>query len=222
MPVRNGARFIREGVESVLAQLAAGDEILVVDDASTDATREILATVKDRRLRVLDGVGRGVSSARNIGLTASAGEFIAFLDHDDLWPLQRHAVLMRALSGAALYDCALGRIRLKIEPDAISLRWFDDFDGRIPPISLCASLFRRGLVDQVGAFAEDLRFGEDIDFLLRLAELNCRSVYVDADTLIYRRHTANTTIDEMGTVDGFMQALRQRRLRVRSQKEAKA
>ena len=79
MPVRNGARFIREGIESALAQLADNDEILVVDDASTDATRAIVATINDPRLRVLDGAGRGVSSARNIGLSASVGEFIAFL-----------------------------------------------------------------------------------------------------------------------------------------------
>jgi len=121
MPVRNGARFIREGIESALAQLAYNDEIVVVDDASTDATRAIVATINDPRLRVLDGAGRGVSSARNIGLSASVGEFIAFLDHDDLWPPQRHAVLLRALTGVPAFDWAAGGLRLKVERDAIAL-----------------------------------------------------------------------------------------------------
>ena len=221
MPVRNGARFIREGIESALAQLAYNDEIVVVDDASTDATRAIVATINDPRLRVLDGAGRGVSSARNIGLSASVGEFIAFLDHDDLWPPQRHAVLLRALTGVPAFDWAAGGLRLKVERDAIGIGALDDLDYPLPAISLCSSLFRRRLVDQLGGFAETLRFGEDIDFLLRLTELNCRVARVDSDTLIYRRHNANTTLDDVGVEDGFMQVLRQRRLRMRSHKESK-
>src|SRR5438477_2430339 len=107
IPVRNGVRFIEEAVDSALRQLDPEDEIIVVDDASADATRSVLAGIPDRRMRVLDGSGRGVSSARNIGLAAAAGEFIAFLDHDDLWPPQRHAVLLQALIADVSIDCAI-------------------------------------------------------------------------------------------------------------------
>src|SRR5690242_11942220 len=93
VPVRNGVRFIREGIDSALQQLAPDDEIVVIDDASTDGTLSVLNRMQDRRIRVLAGSGRGVSSARNIGLAAASGTFIAFLDHDDLWPPERHPVL---------------------------------------------------------------------------------------------------------------------------------
>src|ERR1700722_20919914 len=111
MPVRNGVRFVEAAIDSALPQLGPDDEIVVVDDASTDSTLSVLARMQDRRIRVLNGAGRGVSSARNIGLAAAAGEFIAFLDHDDLWPPGRHAVLLRALLTDESIDCAIGRLR---------------------------------------------------------------------------------------------------------------
>jgi glycosyltransferase involved in cell wall biosynthesis len=221
MPVRNGARFIAAALASVLPQLAGDDEVLVVDDASTDATRETVAAVDDPRLRVLAGLGRGVSAARNLGLAAASGDFVAFLDHDDMWPAGRHAVLMRALAAAPAYGCAGGRVRLKVESDAIMPRSFADIDGQLRPMFLCSLLFRRWPIDRAGAFAEDMRFGEDIDFLLRLREAGCRTLAVDADTLIYRRHDANVTLDRIGVEDGFMQVLRQRRLRMRGRSDAK-
>src|SRR5438128_5171730 len=97
MPVRNGERFIPEAIDSVLSQIALDDELVIIDDCSTDATRSVLARITDRRIRVLDGLGRGASSARNIGLAAAVGEFIAFLDHDDLWPAGRHRIMVQAL-----------------------------------------------------------------------------------------------------------------------------
>ena len=84
IPVRNGARFVREAIESALVQLSADDEVIVVDDASDDDTGGVVRQIDDRRIRLLDGTGRGVSSARNIGLAEATGEFVAFLDHDDL------------------------------------------------------------------------------------------------------------------------------------------
>src|SRR5262245_39019456 len=63
IPVRNGARFVREAIESALVQLSADDEVIVVDDASDDDTGGVVRQIDDRRIRLLDGTGRGVSSA---------------------------------------------------------------------------------------------------------------------------------------------------------------
>ena len=133
IPVRNGERFIAEAVDSVLQQIAPADEIIVVDDASTDGTRLLLAGIQDRRIQAMDGSGRGVSSARNIGLAAATGEFVAFLDHDDLWPARRHAVLLQALQADIKMDCAIGRIRLRVEQDAIVLPQIPHLEGQLTP-----------------------------------------------------------------------------------------
>jgi glycosyltransferase involved in cell wall biosynthesis len=221
MPVRNGARFIEEAVDSALRQLAPEDEIVIVDDASTDATRLLIARMRDRRIRLLDGSGRGPSSARNIGLNAATGEFIAFLDHDDLWPPRRHTVLLQALLADVGIDCAIGRLRLRMEHDAIALPQLPDLEGRLAPsLSLCTALFRRRILDMVGGFDEDMRFFEDTDYFLRLVECDYRVVLCDIDALIYRRHSANATCDLVGSEDGVMQMLRRRRARVSGQKSA--
>ena len=86
IPVRNGERLVGEAIASALAQLGAGDEIVVVDDGSTDRTRAAVEAAADRRVRLVPSGGRGVSAARNVGIAVACGEFIAFLDHDDTWP----------------------------------------------------------------------------------------------------------------------------------------
>ena len=218
MPVRNGARFLSEALHSVLPQLAGNDEIVVVDDASIDATRSVLAAMQDRRIRVLDGSGRGVSSARNIGLKAATGEFIAFLDHDDLWPRRRHAVLLQALIAHANIDCAIGRIRLRMERNAIALQKFLHLEGRLAPnLHLGAALFRRQILDMVGAFDEDMRFWEDSDYFLRLVERDYSTILCDVDALIYRRHEANATCDVAASREDMLKMIRRRRVRMSSQ-----
>jgi glycosyltransferase involved in cell wall biosynthesis len=215
MPVRNGARFITEAVDSALPQLAPDDEIIIVDDASTDATRSVLAPMQDRRIRLLDGTGRGVSAARNIGLAAAAGEFIAFLDHDDLWPPARHALLLQALLADISVDCAIGRLRVRMDHDAIVLPQLPDMEGRLAPnLSLCTALFRRRILDIVGGFDEDMRFCEDTDYFLRLVERNYRVVPCEVDALIYRRHSTNATCDVVSSEDGLMELIRRRRNRL--------
>ena len=220
LPVRNGVRFVRDAIGSALSQLAPNDEIVVVDDASTDATRSVIADMREPRVRVVDGLGRGVSSARNIGLAAATGEFIAFLDHDDLWPSSRHARLLEALLANDEIDCVVGRLRLRMEQDAISLPQLADMDGRLAAnLSLCTALFRRRILDLVGGFDEDMRFCEDSDYFMRLTERNYHVVLCDIDALIYRRHSTNATCDVAGAEDGVMQLIRRRRKRM-SQRRA--
>jgi len=214
IPVRNGVRFVEDAIASALLQLAPEDEIVVVDDASIDGTWPLLTRLRDRRVRVLAGSGRGVSSARNIGLAAATGEFIAFLDHDDLWPPQRHSRLLQVLLADVSVDCATGRIRLRMEPDAIAIPQLRDMDGRLAAnLSVCTALFRRRIIDKIGGFAEEMRFGEDTDYFLRLVEHGYCSVLCDVDALVYRRHSTNTTCDVAGSEDGVMELIRRRRLR---------
>ena len=215
IPVRNGARFVREAIESALAQLSADDEVIFVDDASDDDTGGIVRQIDDRRIRMLDGTGRGVSSARNIGLAAATGEFVAFLDHDDLWPSGRHRLLLQILLDDPELDCAIGRLRLRMEDDAILPPRLADMDGRLAAnLSLCTALFRRRIVDAAGYFDETLRFGEDTDYLVRLTELNYRFTLCDVDTLVYRRHRSNATCDVPAARMGIVELIRRRRARM--------
>lgn len=85
IPTYNYGRFLKESLDSVLAQTLQDFEIIVVDDGSTDNTPEVLQSVSDARLRAIRISNSGVSTARNIGLKEAHGDFVAFLDADDRW-----------------------------------------------------------------------------------------------------------------------------------------
>lgn len=85
MPAYNSEVYIRESIDSVLAQSFTDFELIVVDDGSTDATAAIVQRVMDQRVRLIRQPNRGVSVARNTGLEAARGQFITFLDSDDLY-----------------------------------------------------------------------------------------------------------------------------------------
>ena len=101
MPLYNAERFVAEGIESVLAQTIREWELLVVDDGSTDGSARIAADYqrRDPRIRVLSGGrNRGVAHARNVGLDCARGEFVAFIDSDDVWCPEKCAKQIDAMT----------------------------------------------------------------------------------------------------------------------------
>src|SRR6478672_2666674 len=97
MPVYNGAAFVSRAIDSVLRQTVRDLELIVVDDGSTDDTREVVTAITDSRLRYIHQQNRGPSVARNNGIRAASAEWIAFLDSDDYWlPTKLEAQLARA------------------------------------------------------------------------------------------------------------------------------
>lgn len=204
VPVRNGARFIAEAIKSVLPQLTPDDEVIVVDDGSIDATRSIVAGLRDRRVSVLDGTGAGVASARNIGLAAAVGEFIAFLDHDDLWPEHRHRVMLRAMLDDPQLDVVFGRIRIRLDGGGFWWPWMHQLDGNhAPGANLGHALYRRNTLRRLAGFDENLRVSEDIDYFYRLRQTGIEIAVCDVDGLIYRRHAENVTNDQ-AAMKGFI------------------
>ena len=191
IPVLNGAAFVGAAIESVLVQLSERDQVIVIDDGSVDATPDILRTFA-RRCTILQGPKRGVSAARNLGLTSANCEFVAFLDHDDLWPPGRHSALLSAATTDPTCNAAAGRIRILTETAVVRAEYLS-WDGTHQPGVLCAALFSRSLVDAVGRFDETMAHGEDNDFYIRLREANMRMKLCDVDALCYRRHSDNVT-----------------------------
>ena len=159
MPVYNGARFLAEAIESVLEQTYAPVELLVVDDGSTDDSAAIARSFEG--VRVIERTHEGPGAARNAGIAAARGEFVAFLDADDVMPNDKLEIQVGYLLGRPEAGCVLGRQELLAEegravppefaPPISPERHPDLVErGSLQPLSLVA---RRSVLETVGDFS---------------------------------------------------------------------
>jgi glycosyltransferase involved in cell wall biosynthesis len=207
VPVRDGENFLEQAITSILEQLLPGDQLIVVDNDSSDASYSIAAQFAPR-VTLLRCATIGSSAARNQGLKCAGGEYIAFLDHDDLWPAGRHRALLDALDRDPSADAAAGRMVIRYESSRPQ-RSFAHLDGRIvPEICLMSSLFRRRIIERAGFFDERLRLYEDIEYAMKLTNAGIRYAKCDVDALIYRRHDRNVTHDIARVREGLFDAVR--------------
>lgn len=176
IPTYNGARYLRATIDSVLAQRHPSIEVIVVDDASTDGTVELIRSYGDSVRLVQNKVSRGTAAARNSGLRASSGEWIALLDHDDLWlpeRLERQVKMLREepnldvlFAAIRFFDSADGRTLDRYFPGE-ALNVHDILGHKV--LTVQTLLMRRSALEAVGGFDESLRGTDDWDLSIRLA-----------------------------------------------------
>lgn len=188
VPVYNGERFLAEAIDSILAQSYRPIEILVSDDGSTDNTPAVAARYADR-IKYLRQANAGPAAARNHGLRAAQGEFVALLDADDIW-LPRKLELQMA--------------QFQVRPDLdLCVTHFENFwttdmaeeQERVgnhallkpwPGYAVPTMLARRSVFTKVGPFNEKVGHGENTEWFLRAAE---HDVVIELlpDVLVRRR-----------------------------------
>lgn len=114
MPCFNGSNTIRGSIESVISQSYSNWELLITDDSSTDNSTEIIESFSDKRIVLLKNTGsRGVANARNFSIQHAEGEFIAFLDCDDMWFSSKLFLQLEALKQSGLNVCHSSYVRFK-------------------------------------------------------------------------------------------------------------
>jgi glycosyltransferase involved in cell wall biosynthesis len=173
-------------------------EVLVVDDGSTDTSQEVLDAFSGR-IRVLRQENQGVARARNRGIAESRGEFVAFLDADDVWSENKLQVQMAALDRledvGVVYSafvetaadlCPRRTSRDRHRPDLAADLLLEGNVVGTPSTVIC----RRALLDRVGGFDAQLGLCADWDLWVRLAE-RTRFLYVDVPLVWYRLHSSN-------------------------------
>ena len=199
VPVFNGEAFIAEALRSIAAQRSGRFEVIVVDDASTDgslamveAERAHLAAQGHELVVLRHEVNAGVAGARNTGIRAATGEFVSFLDQDDLWPPDRterlHTALRRAGAAAAFGQMTFADVGSGDRP-WMRPEWFEsDHPGHV----LGASLVRREVFDSIGLLDEAIRTGyDDVDWLMRLRDSALAVVDVPGIAVQRRIHETN-------------------------------
>jgi glycosyltransferase involved in cell wall biosynthesis len=193
VPVFNGERYLAEAVESILKQTYRSVKIIVVDDGSTDGTPTVMNQF-EQKVRYLRQPNAGPAAARNLGLTIAEGEFVAFLDADDLWhpeKLQRQIARFRARPEL---DYCIGHVQNFWMPELIEEknRFHDHRIARpLPGYSTGTLLARRALFSTVGQFNPIIEHADDTEWFLRAAEHGAHMELLP-DVLLYRRlHQTN-------------------------------
>ena len=200
VPTRNRAPLLGRTLASALAQRLVPLEVIVVDDASTDATPALLDEIGDDRLRTVRHPQRcGVAAARNTGVAAAAGRWVAFLDDDDLWSpfklaRQLDALLARpgpgwAIDGAVVVDGGLRVIGAQPPPAEVELSTLL-LSSNVVPGGASGVVADRELVLDVGGFDPQLSLLADWDLWTRLA-LCAPAVAVAEPLHAYRLHRAS-------------------------------
>ena len=210
IPLYNGAAFIRESLESVLAQSEPADEIIVVDDGSTDGGAEIVKEMATHHpIRLISKTNGGIGSARNRGIAEAKSTHIALLDQDDVWYEDHLAVLKRPFLSGEHRNLGLVYANLdRIDRDGRMVRrnFLDEVPSPHPKTSLLqclsqdmfilpgASLFTKEVFEQVGRFDERLSGYEDDDLFLRVFVAGFESIYLrDKAVTKWRIYTGSTS-----------------------------
>jgi len=196
---RDAAATIDACLAALAAQTYAAREVLVVDDGSTDDTA---ARARAAGVRVLDGQGRGASAARNLGIRAAAGRYVAFTDADCTPPPHWLARLVMVLDTTTA-DGVGGGQRNVFPPEAGDAEAFDAFfrlaavmsdytrdSGGVREVAhnaSCNSAYRRDVLLALGGFAEGMWPGEDVDLDIRLRAAGGRLLFVPDATVAHHR-----------------------------------
>jgi glycosyltransferase involved in cell wall biosynthesis len=203
VPLFNGRRFIREAVESILAQTLPPGEIVVVDDGSSDGGVDLLAGYPG--LRLISQANVGEAAARNRGIRESAQPLIAFLDQDDLWRPDRLRLQFGALERDPRIDVVFGPHRLFVEDDA---RWFrqDLLDRPLSARLPGTLLVKRTVFGRIGLFSEDMPLGSDVDWTWRASDAGVIFHSIEEEVLLRRIHAANASRNMAQFTTGLLEA----------------
>lgn len=207
IPAFNAMATVATSVESALAQTLPAQEVIAVDDGSTDDTLAALAQFEDR-VTLIRQENRGAASARNAGVRAARADFVAFLDADDVYHPRRLEGL--AVLGAARPDLDILTTDTLFVLDGRPVGRFHEThpfpvsDQRSAILATCFTFgcpaVRRSRLLQVGGFDEDLRTAEDWDCMIRLILGGSSAGAVDEPWLEYHLRPGSLTSDRVGTL----------------------
>jgi len=215
IPVYNGEKTIHETINSVLNQTISDFELLIINDGSQDSTLKIVSTIQDSRLKVFSYFKAGVSASRNRGLAQATGEFISFIDADDLWTPDKLETQLKVLQenpkAAVAYSWTdwidessqiIGKgSYITQEGEVFAKLLLNDF---VANGSNC--LIRRQALIEVGSFDESLAHGEDWELWLRLAA-RYEFVAVSSPQILYRISSKSASFDVWKMEAGSLQII---------------
>ncbi|NBC67172.1 MAG: glycosyltransferase [Bacteroidetes bacterium] len=189
--VKNGEKYLSDAIESVLNQTYLPSEILVVDGDSADRTAEIAQSFEE--VTYIKQQNEGLAAARNTGINNAVGEWIAFLDHDDLWVSNKLELQVKRFEEMNDLQYCYGLVQLFVEEGVQLRNGFDEshfkeqLKGRTPGTLMA----RKKLFDEIGGFDTAYSIACDVDWFTRAADYKINGAFLE-ETLLHKRvHASN-------------------------------
>lgn len=202
IPAYNAGPFIDAAIESIVTQDSPPDEIIVVDDGSSDDTAKRCAEWGDR-VHLIRQARHGVGRARNVGVDTATGRLLAFLDADDLWMPDKLTLQVAHLNAHSSHVAVFGWMQNFIHPGAaITLDARTPTDVR-PAYQAPTMLVRREVFAAIGRFDEDGPLQGWVDWYLRLVESGLPLGMIDSLCVRRRIHGANLTLTTPGVTTEY-------------------
>jgi glycosyltransferase involved in cell wall biosynthesis len=193
VPVYNGEAFLGEALDSIVAQRYRPIEILVIDDGSTDGTAGVTAVTREAHVRYVRQDNAGGAAARNRGIVLAQGEFVAFLDADDLWPPEKLDRQVARFAARPELDISLAHVQNFWMQDVALERIRLGGHRRTQPVagySAGTLVTRRQFFSRLGLFEAAMRHGDQTEWFVRAREFGA-VIEMLPDVLLQRRLHAN-------------------------------
>jgi len=195
IPVYNGEKYLAQAIESILAQTYRPIEIIAVDDGSTDGSSKIAKRYSENLLYIYQS-NRGAGAARNTGVKKAKGNFIAFLDADDVWVEDKLSLQMEVFGSDLELDVVFGHVEHFYSPElrqSVRKRIVCPPE-KMPGYHAGSMLIRKESFFRVGMFDPGLQCGEFIDWYIRAKENGLEEILLSAVLTKRRIHMANMGI----------------------------
>lgn len=192
IPCHNGDRYLAAAIGSVMNETYRPVEVIVVDDGSTDRSGDVARGFGDA-IRYHRQPHSGSGAARNCGIELAGGDFLAFLDADDLWVEDKLARQMAALTADPSLGIVCGHAELFVSPelpDEVKARVRVD-QRRMPAQLPGALLVRRAVFERVGAYSSQFTTATEMDWFMRATEQGVKTLMLPAVVLKRRIHATN-------------------------------
>ncbi len=220
IPVYNGERYLASTLQSVFAQDYQPLEVIVVDDGSTDSSTRLVREFTD--VHYIRQENRGVAAARNVGIAAARGEYLAFLDQDDLWEPDKLRRQVDCLTQHAHLGYVIVHERLVVEPGMAAPSWLKTalLTSDHPAFVPSALMVRTTTLDRIGTFDQRYLMSSDSDWFFRAKDLGVPMAILPQTLLLRRIHDQNHSAQTGTAMREMLQVARASLVRQRAQPTA--
>ena len=191
IPFYNGASFLREAIESVLSQEYSNIQIIAVDDGSTDQSVEQILSINDSRIKIIKQQNAGAAEARNTGVQAASGDYLCFLDADDVWDKNKLKLQIQALEENEGVNMIFGQVKEFNDASVLKNISFIPEEKTFVGYSPIALLISKSDFNKVGAFQGKYKVAEFIDWYDRAKQLGLKEIVLPQIVAYRRIHSGN-------------------------------